>query len=238
MVKKRDERPRHQQIAAELRALIMSGDLTPGTKLPSTPQLVDRYKSSNATIQRALRALKDEGFVSSRSGAGVYVRGRQPFIVDVANYFAPSPGGYSYDLLDVAEVRPPADVAEALDLPDDGVAILRHRLLRHDGDVVELSWSYYPSTIAQGTDLAGSVKIRGGAPRVLNDAGYPQRDFADRLSARMPTPEESEALGLPSDVPVIRQFRVIHSDNNLPVEVSVLVKGGHLYELRYRQPVH
>lgn len=51
----RDHRPRHQQIAAELRDLIMRGDLGPGTQLPSTAQLVERYGAANATIQHALR---------------------------------------------------------------------------------------------------------------------------------------------------------------------------------------
>jgi hypothetical protein len=31
----------------------------------------------------------------------------------------------------------------------------------------------------------------------------------------------------------IRQFRIVHSDGLRPVEVSVLIKGGHRYELRY-----
>jgi len=53
----------------------------------------------------------------------------------------------------------------------------------------------------------------------------------------MPTTEEVELLDLPVNVPVIRQFRVIRSAAGRPVEASVLVKGGHVYELRYRQGV-
>lgn len=61
MAGKRDERPRHQQVSADLRARIMSGDLPPGTQLPSTSQLVERYGAANATIHRAVAALKNEG---------------------------------------------------------------------------------------------------------------------------------------------------------------------------------
>jgi GntR family transcriptional regulator len=71
---------------------------------------------------------------------------------------------------------------------------------------------------------------------VLAELGYPQRYFVDAVSARMPTTEEVDLLALP-DVPVIRQFRVVYSDDHRPVEVSVLVKGSHLYELLYRQPI-
>ncbi|MCG5216197.1 UTRA domain-containing protein [Streptosporangium sp. KLBMP 9127] len=135
----------------------------------------------------------------------------------------------------MAEVEPPADVAAAL--RDERGAVLRHRLLVHDGDPVELSWSYYPSSIAAGTPLAGRGRIRGGVPQVLADLGHPQRQFTDRVSVRPPTTEEAEGLGLPEGVPVFRQFRVIYSDDMRPVEVSVLIKGGHRYELVYHQDV-
>jgi hypothetical protein len=46
---------------------------------------------------------------------------------------------------------------------------------------------------------------------------------------------EAELLALPQ-VPVIRQYRMIRTDDDQPVEVSVLVKGAQLYELVYRQP--
>jgi GntR family transcriptional regulator len=237
MVKRRDSRPLHQQVAASIRAQIMAGDLAPGVQLPSTAQLVERYTASNPTIQKALAQLKDEGFLHSHPGKGVYVRDRQPFVVEAGNYFAPSPRGYAYQLLDVAEIEPPVDVAAALNLPNHGRAVLRHRLLLHDEEPVELSWSYYPVELAVGTPLAGRGKIRGGAPQVLADLGYPQREFTDRLSVREPTTGELEALDLPADVPVIRQFRVIYSDDKRPVEVSVLIKGGHLYELLYHQAI-
>ncbi|MEN3308815.1 MAG: GntR family transcriptional regulator [Micromonosporaceae bacterium] len=237
MARRSDGRPRHQQIAAEIRARIMSGELAPGTQLPSTPNLVTQYTAANATIQRALATLKEEGFLISQVGKGVYVRDRQPHVVEVAAYFAPSPRGYSYQLLEVAEVRPSADVMLALGLAEGDVAVLRHRLLLHDGEPVELSWSYYPAELARGSDLAKRGKISGGAPRVLAELGHPQRDFVDRLSARLPTTEELEILELPDDVPVIRQSRVIYSSQARPVEASILVKGAHLHELVYRQPI-
>lgn len=237
MAGKRDGRPRHQRIAADLRARIMSGDLPADTQLPSTPQLVERYDSSNATIQRALTDLKEEGFIRSRVGKGVYVRDRQPFVVRVGTYFAPSPRGYSYQLLDVAEVRPPLDVASALALDVEGTAILRHRLMLHNNEPVSVGWSYYPMEIAAGTPLAGRAKIVGGAPRVLADLGYPQLYFEDRVSSRPPTTEELEALEMPDDMPVIRQFRTVYSENERPVEVSIDIKGSHLYELMYRETI-
>lgn len=237
MSRARDIRSRHQQIAAELRDLIMRGELSPGTQLPSTAQLVERYGAANATIQHALKALKDEGFLESRVGKGVYVRDRQPFIIDASAYIKPEPGRFRYQLLNVDNVVPPADIADGLQLMPGATTIIRIRILFHDEQPVELSASYYPAEIAANSSLAKAAKIRGGAPQALADLGFPQRTFVDRISARPPTVEEAETLDLPDGTPVIRQLRVIYSDNERPVEASVLIKGAHLYELLYRQTV-
>ncbi|WP_203859327.1 GntR family transcriptional regulator [Plantactinospora mayteni] len=231
-----DGRPRHEQIAADIRAQIMAGEFPPGTQLPSIPTLVARYQAATATVQRALGALKAEGSVYSETGRGVYVRDRQPLVVEAAAYITPTQGGYEYRLIDVAEVVPPGEVAQALDSGED-LAVMRHRLLLRGNEPVELSWSYYPATIARGTELARRRKIAGGAARVLADNGHRQRDLHDRISARMPTTEEVEALALPPYVPVIRQFRVIRDESGRPVEVSILIKGSHLHELQHRQDI-
>lgn len=237
MAKQPDKRPRHQQIAADLRAQIMSGALRVGQQLSSTAALVSQYSTANATISRALDALKEEGFIEGRPGKGVYVRARQPFVIAATAYKQPTPRGYSYDLLQVDDIEPPVEVAEAFGLTEGDRVVVRHRLLRHDGKPIELSWSYYPSSLAAGTPLARRAKIRGGAPAVLADLGLPEHEFEDRISVRHPREEEIEALGLPLDVPVIRQFRVVFSAGERPIEVSILIKGGHLFELLYRQSV-
>lgn len=215
----------------------MRGDLSPGTQLPSTAQLVERYGAANATIQHALKALKDEGFLDSRVGKGVYVRDRQPFVIDASAYIAPEPGRFRYQLLNVDNVIPPADIIAGLKLAPGGTAVVRMRILHHDDQPVELSASYYPADIAADSSLAKPAKIRGGAPQVLADLGYPQRTFIDRISARTPTVGEAETLDLPEGTPVIRQLRVVYSDNERPIEASVLIKGAHLYELLYRQTI-
>lgn len=238
MRRRDDPRARSDQIAAHLRALIMSGDLPAGTQLPSTLQLVEEHRVANTTVQRALTQLKAEGFIVSQVGKGVFVRDKQPFVVRVDTYTAPAPGGFSYRILRVNETaQVPTDVADGLGMAKGSTAVLRHRLNLHDGEPVALSWSYYPATIAAGSPLASRAKISGGAPQALNDLGYPQRRFVDRVSARPPTTEELLGLELPDGVAVIRRLRIIYSDHDVPVEASVLINGAHLYELEYRETV-
>lgn len=227
-----DERPPSHKVAADLRARIMAGRLKPGAQLPSTAQLAAQYKTAPTTIQNAVRMLKAEGFVTSRAGAGVYVRDGHPFAVRAAAYFNPADRGVSYKILDVSEVDVPDDVAAAL---GEERAICRTRLMLRGDVPVEVSRSYYPLSLAAGTPLAGRGRIRGGAPAVLQDLGYPERRWVDRISNRQPTTEEVELLDIPEGVSVFRQFRTVVSDGDRPVEVSELIKPGHLYELEYEQ---
>jgi GntR family transcriptional regulator len=226
-VTREDGRPRHQQIAADLRALIMSGELR--GKLPTTHELMETYGVGSPTVQRAIQVLKDEGFAEGRRGSGVFAVGR--VAIDSVVYI-PAEHGYAYQLLGVAEMVPPAEVREAFGIGADDTAVLRHRLMTLHGVPVELSWSYYPAGIAAGTPLTERKRIKGGASELLAQLGHTPVRYEERITARLPTTAELELLELPDDVPVLRQFRILFAANDQPVEATVMVKGGHRYEER------
>jgi len=71
-----DPRPPYQQVAAALRAAILTRKIEPGQKLPSQTELAASYGVARMTIQQALRLLKDEGLTVSRQGSGVFARHR------------------------------------------------------------------------------------------------------------------------------------------------------------------
>lgn len=243
-----DKRSLHQRIAADLRDEIMSGVLPPGSSLPSTQQLKDRFEASNATIQKAIQVLKDEGLAVGRPGAAVTVREHRQRTIQPASYVAPAEPGQPYRwiteserrgvrassrLLEVAQVEPPADVAAAMKLSKGDVCLMRSQILLFDEEPVELVKSYHPLDLARGTAMMERRKVRGGTPRLLADMGHPPRRCVDHVSARVPTQEQYAALRMPSDLPVLRTLRVVYGDGERPIEVTVTAKAGHLYELRY-----
>jgi DNA-binding transcriptional regulator YhcF (GntR family) len=71
-----DPRPPFQQLAGVLRAAILTKKYGPGDQLPSGNDLARTYDVSRATVQDALRVLKNEGLIVSVQGRGVYVRER------------------------------------------------------------------------------------------------------------------------------------------------------------------
>lgn len=73
-----DSRPTYLQVADTLRTEISSGAVGPGDRLPSVRDLASRFDIAGVTVQSALRVLRDEGYISSRSTRGYFVRDQLP----------------------------------------------------------------------------------------------------------------------------------------------------------------
>ncbi len=65
--------PVYEQVAHQVRQLVASGALPPGTALPSVRQLAGDLGVSLNTIARAYRNLQTDGFLDIRDRAGVTV---------------------------------------------------------------------------------------------------------------------------------------------------------------------
>lgn len=61
-------------IVADIKARVESGELTPGTQLPTLLDLCDDYGVSSITVRAALKELSIAGYIHSRRGSGIYVR--------------------------------------------------------------------------------------------------------------------------------------------------------------------
>lgn len=240
---------KHDLITAYLRYGILTGEYPPGSNLPSTRVLKERFDAAPQTIREATLKLAEEGLAVTRSGRGIVVRDHRQRTMTPAAYKEPSGPGEAYkwileaerrglppgrsELLEVAEVRPPADVRDALALGNDGTAMLRRQVLHLGDESCELVKNYYPMDLAAGTALTVKKKIRGGAPRLLADMGFPPVRCIDKVSAMQPTPEQYVALRMPSKIPVLRTLRQTLSIDDRVIEVTEMAKAGHLYELRY-----
>lgn len=67
--------PIYEQIAGQIRNLIISGELKEGDALPSMRLLAKELRISVITTKRAYEELEREGFISSFTGKGSYVSG-------------------------------------------------------------------------------------------------------------------------------------------------------------------
>ena len=68
--------PKYAQVIDELRRRIESGEYPPGSLLPSEHQLSDEFQIARPTVVRALRVLRQDGWIETQQGKGSFVRGR------------------------------------------------------------------------------------------------------------------------------------------------------------------
>lgn len=69
------EVPIYRQLATQVQLAVLSGDLRPGERLPSTRELARRFRIHPNTVSAGYRQLAREGWVEYRHGSGVYIRG-------------------------------------------------------------------------------------------------------------------------------------------------------------------
>jgi GntR family transcriptional regulator len=143
-------------------------------------------------------------------------------------------GGKGTQRLVTVDTQPaPEAVASALGLQPGEQVVLRSRVMLLDDRPVELVDSYYPASIARDTRLAEMSKIPGGAVAHLASLGYPPRRVVEDVTARLATPVEAEEFGLELPAAVVELARVIFSDDDRPVEASVMLSPADARRLRY-----
>ena len=125
---------RHE-LADELRSRILAGELRPGDRLPSEPELARRRTVSRSSVRSAIAMLEEEGYVSRRHGSGTYVTHRPALANDLGRNFGVSslisatgmePGSVEETW---GAVPAPGAVAEALEL-EAGVPVSELRRAR------------------------------------------------------------------------------------------------------------
>lgn len=65
--------PLYRQIVDQIKEKILSGELLPGTPLPSIRQLAEEAMTSVITTKRAYSELENEGIIVTRPGLGSFV---------------------------------------------------------------------------------------------------------------------------------------------------------------------
>jgi DNA-binding transcriptional regulator YhcF (GntR family) len=65
--------PAYERLARSIREEVLSGVLAPGQRVPSEPELVERFGVSKTTVTRAIGLLKAWGLVETQIGSGTRV---------------------------------------------------------------------------------------------------------------------------------------------------------------------
>jgi GntR family transcriptional regulator len=242
-----DPRAVYQRIADDLRTQMLSGDLAPGSPLPSEAELVRRYGSSRGPVRQAISLLRSEGLIDSHQGRGVFVRRRPALrrlsidgVTDGAQGTQDSTAetGGRLEVRRYAPIAAPAEVAERLGLPEGTRVLARSFRFIVEGRPAQLSDSYLPYELVKGTPVEdpGNEPWPGGTLAQLRSLGVEVREITEDVATRTPTPDEMQELSLRPGMPVFEVTRIIHAIDR-PVVTSRLVIAGDRYVLSYRIPL-
>jgi GntR family transcriptional regulator len=131
----------------------------------------------------------------------------------------------AHRLVSVERRVPPARLAMLLGIDPQEEAIVRRRLVTLDELPVEVSDSWYPLRVAEGTELAEPGAIRGGAAKALADLGYEAARHVEEVAVA-DVPQELLTL-LPETV-ALELTRVSYNAAELPFEVAHMVMSREL----------
>ncbi len=113
----------YEQIADQIRELIVLGTLKPGVRLPTEHELALQLGVSRATVRESLRALTAEGLVRTAKGTGGGSYVSQPSLTRVSSYLSTNIRLLSdSDELSLSEFL---EAREVLEIPAARLAALR-----------------------------------------------------------------------------------------------------------------
>lgn len=229
MVTKR-EPGKVERIAADLRDKIERRVLAPGSRLPGVPQLQKEHGIAYQTAREVYGLLEDEGLVSSRRGKGTFVSlviGK--IVSDRTSRYLPAlreAGGavgafeaemkamgfeYKTPIVDIGRDIPPKKVGEVFEMHHRAKTLMRRRIMPvglPDNDnaveVIQVATSWFPPDVVDACPaLTQGNTGTGGSKSRMAEAGFRQVRLREEIEVRSPTPDETEALGIPGEQAVL-----------------------------------
>lgn len=150
------------QVSNALRRAILAGEFKPGQKLPSEAKLTEAHSVSRTVVREAIAALRADGLVEPRRGAGVFVLERSqaqtlPFQnVDHARISS---------IIELLELRAAVEIEAA------GLAALR-RSPAQEEDILEAHAAVQASIAAHQPTSAADFELHKAIARATNNPRF------------------------------------------------------------------
>lgn len=233
--------PYYFQLKRAIAGEITDGTWAPGERIPSEPELGERFGVSRTTVRQALVELESEGVLRRDKGRGRFVaepRSRSRFLQSSRGFYdeVTRTGGNVTSQVLRCEVGPlPGWAAEALGLHSGDLGITLERLRSVDGERVMYVVSHLVEELAavvMGADLEvgslyGALRERGGLAvaggRRVVEAVEASGEVARLLGVREGGPLlYVEAVSWDGEERPFECYRAWHRSDNAQIEVQVV----------------
>lgn len=235
--------PMYRLIADDLRRQIETGELGPGSQLPTEIELREKYEASRNTVRDAIKWLITRGLVETRPGQGTFVFERiHPYVTTLSEDPEIGFGGDEHiaDEAGILREQPRASpprveiqlardqVAAALHLADGASVVSRFQTRYLDGAPWSMQVSFYPMhLVEQGAlQLIQAIDISQGVLQYLTESlDIRQVGYRDLIAVRAPNETETAFFNLPEDgrVAVMEVSRTAFGQDGHPFRLTVSV---------------
>ncbi|MEE1806653.1 GntR family transcriptional regulator [Streptomyces sp. BE133] len=226
-------------VADALRARILAGEWEIGERLPSRAQLAEEYGVGRNVTQRAMDRLITKGLLEGRAGSGTYVRTPRERLRMVRSRQrerrdgSPSLAGMkergkagAWDSHSQTRVPASEAIAERLAISPGDLCVNTHYEFLADGQPVQLSESWEPMAITDGTPIvlpeAGPLAGKGVVER-MRSIGVDIETVVELPRPARATQAQANLLGISVGDLVLQIERTIYDTDGRPVETADIV---------------
>lgn len=223
----------YYQIKQQVRHSIESGELPPGTPLPSERELCELYGVSRPTVRQAMQELLNEGLLERRRGVGTYVaqprvRQRLGSVQGFSERMEregrrPSTRLIEKSVLPAAEAGD--NLPEDLQIPPAAQMLRLVRLRLADDEPILLETVHLPLERFPGletADLENESLYRALRERY----GVEIRYLSETLEPVLPSEREAELLQARADRPAMLASIATYDQGRRPVEHTLSLGRG------------
>lgn len=224
-----------RQIENTLAEEIASGALPAGERIPTEPQLAERFEVNRHTIRRAVSALVERGLLRVEQGRGTFVQDNAiDYTISKRTRFTQNMARHnlSSDVQLVGSDTVPAntELARLFELPVGATLFRLKTVSDADGRIVDASTMFFPAERFPG--LPEVYAELHSVTRTLAHFGVADytRKFT-RVTARLPDSETLDMLHIPKNRPVLHVKSLNVDAEGKPVQYGITRFNGDLVQL-------
>ena len=224
--------PKYQRLKSHIIARIKAGDWLPAHQLPSEHDLVSSLQVSRMTVNRALRELASEGYLTRVPGVGTFVaeiHSRSHFleINNIADEVQERKHDYSATVILNKQDKLSNENAKRIQLPLGSTAF--HSIIVHEENhiPIQVEDRYVNPRVVPGY---GGVDFTRTTPTEYLLKVAPLQEVEHTVQARMPTLRVRKLLQLKENEPCLVLLRRTWSQGKI-ASIATLYHPGNRYEL-------
>jgi GntR family transcriptional regulator len=216
--------PLYRQIKTLMTRSLQLGEWRPGDAIPSEIELAARFKVSQGTVRKAIDELATDNLLVRRQGKGTFVATHAEEKVQF-RFLRLTPdegeaGNLTRRFIDCRRLRPPADVARALQLRASDNAVQVRRVLSFKNQPVVLDDIWLPGVLFKGLTAERLSDYRGPMYGLFeSEFGVRMIRAEEKIRAVAADAAAAEPLALEPGAPLLSVERLALTYGDKPVEL-------------------